>query len=173
MSRTRQQVYIERENRNENDTNTRPSITIRPIFVTPCAFHFSKCVVNVVYSLSQMPLCKYVNRICAQHFANWGINDRKCCTFIDYLYVYQFSYNIYIYRFLVPNLFYFIFSLFFTLFIISSCYTNSYFGLQFMPFDPFLHPQSIRSTNTDDANWTKQTPSVSTIYGHGLFCALI
>ena len=94
MSRTRQQVYIERENRNENDTNTRPSITIRPIFVTPCAFHFSKCVVNVVYSLSQMPLCKYVNRICAQHFANWGINDRKCCTFIDYLYVYQFSYKI-------------------------------------------------------------------------------
>ena len=42
-----------------------------------------------------------------------------------------------------------------------------------MPFDPFLHPESIRSTNTDDANWTKQTPSVSTIYGHGLFCALI
>ena len=59
-----------RETTNENDTNTRPSITIRPIFVTPCAFHFSKCVVNVVYSLSQMPLCKYVNRICAQHFAN-------------------------------------------------------------------------------------------------------
>ena len=88
VSRTRQMVYIERENRNENDTNTRPSITIRPIFVTPCAFHFSKCVVNVVYFLSQMPLCKYVNRICAQHFANWGINDRKCCTFIDYLYVY-------------------------------------------------------------------------------------
>ena len=75
-----------RETTNENDTNTRPSITIRPIFVTPCAFHFSKCVVNVVCSLSQMPLCKYVNRICAQHFANWRINDRKCCTFIDYLY---------------------------------------------------------------------------------------
>ena len=155
MSRTRQQVYIERENRNENDTNTRPSITIRPIFVTPCAFHFSKCVVNVVYSLSQMPLCKYVNRICAHHFANWGINDRKCCTFIDYLYVYQFSYKISLYLYLLsPFLF------------ISSCYTNSYFGLQFMPFDPFLHPQSIRSTNTDDANWTKQTRSVSTIYSH-------
>ena len=39
-SRMRRWVYVERENTNENDTNTRPSITIRPILYNPMCLAF-------------------------------------------------------------------------------------------------------------------------------------
>ena len=110
-----------------------------PFCITPCAFHFSKRI-SRNSAWGQMPKCKYVNRICDNYFETCEsiignivhhCNPSLCCITKPFSHFRIFR---------------------------TSFFLRSYL---FMPFDPFLHPESIWPRNTDDANWTKQTQRVS------------